>query len=126
MSSTEMCLGAASTKWLRRQFDRAPLADDRAGHRRRDRRLRVKTRNAARTGSHCLIATATPVIVAENLDTEIILVSRVEAARLLSISVAKMDRLRRNGEMVAWRKGRRVPCVVSELQRYADTLLADE
>jgi hypothetical protein len=64
--------------------------------------------------------------VTENLDTDVILVSRVEAARLLSISVAEMDRLRRNGELVARRKGRRVPCVVSELQRYADTLLADE
>ena len=45
----------------------------------------------------------------ENLDTEVILVSRVEVTRLLSISVAEMDRLLRNGELVAWRKGRHVP-----------------
>jgi hypothetical protein len=48
------------------------------------------------------------------------------AARLLSISVPEIDRLRRNGELVARRKGRRLPSTVAELQRYADTLPADE
>jgi len=33
-----------------------------------------------------------------------ILVGRVQAARLLSISVPELDRLRRNGELVARRK----------------------
>jgi excisionase family DNA binding protein len=51
-----------------------------------------------------------------------ILVGRVEAARLLSISVPELDRLRRNGELVARRKGRRVLLTPAELQRYADTL----
>jgi excisionase family DNA binding protein len=55
-----------------------------------------------------------------------ILVGRVEAARLLSISVPEIDRLRRNGELVARRRGRRVLFAVAELQRYADTQPADE
>jgi excisionase family DNA binding protein len=55
-----------------------------------------------------------------------ILVGRVQAARLLSISVPELDRLRRNGELVARRKGRRVLFTLAELQRYVDTLPAGE
>lgn len=99
----------SSAEGLTRPVRSGATGDDRAGHRRCARRLPVKARNAARTGSHCRIATATPVIVTENLDTDVILVNCVEAARLLSISVAEMDRLLRNGELVAWRKGRHVP-----------------
>lgn len=94
---------------LTRPVRSGATGDDRAGHRRRARRLPVKARNAARTGSHCRFATATPAIVTQNLDTDVILVSRVEVTRLLSISVAEIDRLLRNGELVAWRKGRHVP-----------------
>jgi hypothetical protein len=75
-----------STKWLRRRLDRALLT-----HRYGD----------------------TEIILTEKLDTDVILASPVVAAWLLSISVAEMDRLHRNGELVAWHKGRRVPCVVS-------------
>jgi excisionase family DNA binding protein len=53
-------------------------------------------------------------------------VGRVQAARLLSISVPELDRLRRNGELVARRKGRRVLFTLAELQRYVDTLPAGE
>lgn len=73
-------------------------------------------RKAVRSGSHWRVATATTVIVTEDLGTDVILVSGVEAARVLSISIAEMVRLRRNGELVAWRNGRRLPLVSSELQ----------
>jgi hypothetical protein len=59
-------------------------------------------------------------------DLDPILVDCVEAGSLLSISVPEIDRLRRNGELIARRKGRRVLFAVAELQRYADTLPADE
>ncbi|MBU8833827.1 helix-turn-helix domain-containing protein [Mycolicibacterium goodii] len=62
----------------------------------------------------------------KDLDIGPILVSRAEAARLLSISVPEVDRLRRVGDLVARRRGRRVLFPMAELRRYADTLPADE
>ncbi|KQH80019.1 hypothetical protein AO501_33900 [Mycobacterium gordonae] len=62
-----------------------------------------------------------------DLDADgVILVDRHEAAGRLSISVSEIDRLRRIGEIVARRHGRRILFPVAELQRYADTLPADE
>jgi hypothetical protein len=40
--------------------------------------------------------------------------------------VPEVDRPRRKGDLVARRKGWRVLFAVAELQRYADTLPADE
>jgi excisionase family DNA binding protein len=59
-------------------------------------------------------------------DIGVILVTRSEAARLLSLSVREIDELRRSGQILARRHGRKVLIPVTELRRYADSLPSDE
>lgn len=51
-----------------------------------------------------------------------LLVTRPEAARMLSLSVPEIDNLRRQGRLLAKRHGKKVLFPVAELERYADSL----
>jgi excisionase family DNA binding protein len=51
-----------------------------------------------------------------------LLVTRQEAARLLSLSIREVDNLRRAGRLLAKRHGTKVLFPVAELERYADML----
>lgn len=51
-----------------------------------------------------------------------LLVTRPEAARILSVSVREIDRLRRAGRLLAKMHGARVVFPLSELERYAESL----
>lgn len=51
-----------------------------------------------------------------------LLVSRNEAARILSLSVPEVDNLRRAGRLLAKRHGSRVLFPVSELERFVEAL----
>ena len=51
-----------------------------------------------------------------------LLVSRAEAARLLSISVRELDEARAAGKLLAKRHGGKVLIPVKELERYAESL----
>lgn len=51
-----------------------------------------------------------------------LLVTRPEAARMLSLSVPEIDNLRRAGRLLAKRHGKKVLFPVAELKRYADSL----
>ena len=51
-----------------------------------------------------------------------LLVTRPEAARMLSISVAEIDNLRRAGRLLAKRHGGKVLFPLVELKRYAESL----
>lgn len=51
-----------------------------------------------------------------------ILVTRPEAARLLSLSVPEIDRLRRAGHLRAKRHGSKVLFPIAELERFVETL----
>lgn len=59
------------------------------------------------------------------VEAEQILVTRGEAARLLSMSVSEIDNLRRAGHLIAKRSGSRVFFLVAELQQWARSLPAD-
>ncbi|MCV7060280.1 helix-turn-helix domain-containing protein [Mycolicibacterium vaccae] len=51
-----------------------------------------------------------------------LLVTRAEAARILSISVPEIDNLRRAGRLLAKKHGARVLFPMVELERYAESL----
>ncbi|QBI96027.1 HTH DNA binding protein [Mycobacterium phage Patt] len=55
-----------------------------------------------------------------------ILVTRDEAARMLSLSVAEVDNERRAGRLIGRKHGRKVLIPVDELRRWAGELPADE
>lgn len=55
-----------------------------------------------------------------------IFVTRVEAARLLSLSTTEIDEARRRGDLAAQKYGSKVLISVKELQRFAATLPSDE
>ncbi len=55
-----------------------------------------------------------------------LLVTRAETARMLSLSVAEVDNLRRAGKLLAKRHGAKVLIPVSEIERYADSLPWDD
>lgn len=55
-----------------------------------------------------------------------IFVDRKEAARRLSLSPSEVDVLRRRGDLGCRRYGRKVLFPVQELERFANTLPADE
>jgi nucleotidyltransferase/DNA polymerase involved in DNA repair len=57
---------------------------------------------------------------------EAILVTRAEAARLLSVSLTQLDEKRRVGRIIAKRLGRRLLFEVDDLRRYAAALPSDE
>ncbi|RIT47243.1 helix-turn-helix domain-containing protein [Mycobacteroides abscessus] len=50
------------------------------------------------------------------------LVTRPEAARILSLSVQEIDRLRRAGRLLAKMHGSKVLFPMAELERYAEAL----
>lgn len=51
-----------------------------------------------------------------------LLVTRPEAARILSLSVPEIDNLRRAGRLLAKRHGKKVLFPVAELKRFANQL----
>lgn len=51
-----------------------------------------------------------------------LLVTRPEAARILSLSIAEIDNLRRSGRLMAKRHGSKVLFPVGELERFANDL----
>jgi excisionase family DNA binding protein len=51
-----------------------------------------------------------------------LLVTRPEAARILSISVQEIDNLRRRGRLLAKKHGSKVLFPMAELERYAESL----
>lgn len=51
-----------------------------------------------------------------------LLVTRPEAARILSLSVSEIDNLRRAGRLLAKRSGSKVLIPMAELERYAESL----
>lgn len=55
-----------------------------------------------------------------------LLVTRPEAARILSVSVREIDRLRRAGRLLAKMHGARVVFPLTELERYAESLTWEE
>jgi phage terminase Nu1 subunit (DNA packaging protein) len=55
-----------------------------------------------------------------------ILVTRNQAAELLSLSVAEVDNLRRAGHLIAKSYGRKVLFEPAELRRWASALPSDE
>jgi len=57
---------------------------------------------------------------------EPLVVTRQQAARMLSISLTEIDDERRAGRLVARKYGRRVLIPLAELQRWVDTLPSDE
>lgn len=58
----------------------------------------------------------------EDLRVPPLVVTRAEAARLLSLSVPEIDRLRRAGRLLAKRHGTRVLFPIIELERFVETL----
>jgi len=79
-------------------------------------------------GTSAPFATSTAPSLAAVKDryTDAILVSRIEAARLLSISAPRSTACAPVGDVVARRRGRRLFFPVAELQRYANTQAAGE
>lgn len=57
---------------------------------------------------------------------EPLLVTREDAARLLSLSTKEIDRVRAKGDLVARRHGSRVLFTLDELRRFAANLRTDE
>lgn len=57
---------------------------------------------------------------------EPLLVTREDAARLLSLSTKEIDRVRAKGDLVARRHGSRVLFTLDELRRFAADLPTDE
>lgn len=55
-----------------------------------------------------------------------LLVTRPEAANMLGLSVDVIDDLRRAGQLLAKRHGRKILIPVAEVERYADSLPWDE
>ena len=55
-----------------------------------------------------------------------IMVTRREAARLLSLSTTEIDEARRRGDLAAQRYGRKVLISTDELRRFAESLPPDE
>ncbi|ADL71006.1 excise [Mycobacterium phage Halena] len=58
----------------------------------------------------------------EELPAERLLVTRNEAARILSLCVSEIDNLRRAGRLMAKRHGAKVLFPVKELERFANDL----
>jgi len=59
-------------------------------------------------------------------DDATLMVTRLEAARRLSISVCEIDAARRRGDLGAQRYGSKVLISVKELERFAAALPPDE
>lgn len=59
-------------------------------------------------------------------DDGTIFVTRVEAARRLSLSICEIDEARRRGDLGAQRYGSKVLISVTELRRFAASLPSDE
>jgi len=55
-----------------------------------------------------------------------LMVTRREAARMLSLSVEEIDRARRRGDLLAQRYGSKVLISTDELRRFAEALPPDE
>ena len=62
------------------------------------------------------------VIIVDHIDHPPLLVSRSEAARLLSLSTHEIDNLRRAGKLLAKKYGSRVLFPLDELRQFADSL----
>ena len=60
------------------------------------------------------------------IDDDRLMVTRTEAARLLSVSVTEIDAARRRGDLAAQRCGSKVLIPMPELKRFAAALPADE
>ncbi|UTN93243.1 excise [Mycobacterium Phage Sunflower1121] len=60
------------------------------------------------------------------VEVEPLFVTRDDAARILCISPAEIDRLRAGSKLVARKYGRRVLFPVDELRRFAKSLPADQ
>lgn len=59
-------------------------------------------------------------------DDGVLLVTKGEAARRLSVSEREIDRARRRGDLAAVKMGAKVLISVDELRRFAESLPADE
>lgn len=59
-------------------------------------------------------------------DDDVLMVSRPEAARRLSLSIQEVDAARRRGDLVAQRYGSKILISVEELKRFAADLPPDE
>jgi excisionase family DNA binding protein len=57
---------------------------------------------------------------------DILMVTRQEAARRLSLSTTEIDEARRRGDLAAQKYGTKVLISVDELRRFAEALPADE
>lgn len=57
---------------------------------------------------------------------DVLMVTRKEAARRLSLSVSEIDYARRRGDLAAVRYGAKVLIPVDELRRFAESLPADK
>ncbi|QFG11468.1 HTH DNA binding protein [Mycobacterium phage Ekdilam] len=60
------------------------------------------------------------------VEVEPLFVNRDDAARILCISPAEVDRLRAGSKLVARKYGRRVLFPIAELRRFAQSLPADQ
>lgn len=59
-------------------------------------------------------------------DDDVLLVTKREAARRLSVSEREIDHARRRGDLAAVKMGAKVLISVDELRRFAESLPADE
>jgi excisionase family DNA binding protein len=59
-------------------------------------------------------------------DDGVLMVTRQEAARRLSLSTTEIDEARRRGDLAAQKYGTKVLISVDELRRFAEDLPADE
>lgn len=60
------------------------------------------------------------------INTDRIAVTRAEAARLVSLSVAEIDNERRAGRLIGRKHGRKVLIPIDELRRWVEELQTDE
>jgi excisionase family DNA binding protein len=67
-----------------------------------------------------------PVTMARKVDDDRLMVTRQEAARLVSLSLTEIDEARRRGDLAAQRYGTKVLIPMTELRRFAESLVSDE
>lgn len=72
--------------------------------------------------SHCWLKHLEDSGAASHVRPAALLVTRPEAARILSLSEREVDRLRHSGSLMAKRYGSKVLFPMSELERYAEAL----
>ena len=67
-----------------------------------------------------------PTVSTSDRPIDKLMVTRREAAYLLSVSVEEIDRRRRSGDLTSQRCGSKILISTDELRRFADTLPLDE